>query len=109
MLAGVAMLGTVAASLASMFRLEDKADEDAEDAEEAAEQAAGAAERRPRRRAKVAAATATATATATTPLDPAVTTAVVDVGAELRALRAGGRRPPRRVAALRLTPHPPRP
>jgi voltage-gated potassium channel len=35
MLTGVALLGTVAASLASLFRLEDRADEEAEEAAEA--------------------------------------------------------------------------
>ena len=44
MLTGVALLGTVAASLASLFRLEDKADEEAEDDLEEAEAAARAAE-----------------------------------------------------------------
>jgi len=88
MFTGIAMLGTVAASLASLFRLEDKADE--EQAETAEQTAAALGSR-------VAAATAAAaaTATASAPDVPAAeVTVATDVAAELRALRE-------EIAALR--------
>jgi voltage-gated potassium channel len=79
MVAGVALLGTIAASLASLFRLEDVADEKA-----AADAGAAASNLR--------AATGTGAGAAAVPVPTQA--AATDLAAELRALRA-------EVAALR--------
>jgi voltage-gated potassium channel len=93
MVAGVALLGTIAASLASLFRLEDVADEKAAADAGAAAAAAAAAEHDAAAAASnLRAATGTGAGAAAVPVPTQA--AATDLAAELRALRA-------EVAALR--------
>ena len=83
MISGVALLGTVAASLASLFRMEDKRDEPAEGAAAASAPAAGDG-------AATAPADAAAGAVVTVPADDlaALQRQVADLHAELRSVRS---------------------